>query len=85
MPKDTIQDYITARTLVAEMLDDKRLTTFAQMDQLIKANATNIMAVDRSFDLELLMLSRAEPLLEVHVKGKILAILPTATQQRSIK
>ena len=85
VPMDTIQDYITARTLVAEMLDDKRLTTFAQMDQLIKANATNIMAVDRSFELELLMLSRAEPLLEVHVKGKILAILPTATQQRSIK
>jgi hypothetical protein len=85
VPMETIEDYITARTLVAEMLGDKSLTTFAQMEQHIKANASNIMAVDRSFELELVMLSKAEPLLEVHVKNKILTILPSETLQRSIK
>jgi hypothetical protein len=85
VPKDMLEDYITARTLVSEMLNDRHLDSFAGMQQLISANAINILAIDRSFELELVLLSKAEPLLEVYVKTKVLEILPGEGAQKTIK
>ena len=85
VPLSILRDYITARTLVGEMLSDKSLESFSQMQQLISNNANNILAVDRSFELELVLLKEAEPLLETYIKDQVLQIMPSETSTKSIK
>ncbi|CAE8633276.1 unnamed protein product [Polarella glacialis] len=73
-----------ARRLVAELIDDARISSFSEMAQIIVAKANSIACLDPTFRLELAFLSQAESLVGAAIRTATLACLPDLSAKGAI-
>ena len=80
-----LQDFIAARKLVTDMTKGDNIESFSDVLSIIKANQSSLLAADRSFNLEIELLSFAPAALENTIKDKLLDILPSETKHITMK
>ena len=85
IPDKFLVDFSAARKLVGDMVKGDHIESFADILHIIKANQSSLLAADRSFILEIQLLKFAPTALEETVKKRLLGILPSETNDISLK
>jgi hypothetical protein len=80
-----LEDFSAARKLVTDMTKGDHIESFADILSIIKSNQASLLGADRTFILEIQLLKFAPAALEDTVKKRLLAVLPSETQDISLK
>ena len=76
VPDSELVGPAAARRLVAEIIADDRIASFAEVTRTITAQSSSLLCLDRSFRLELAYLSEAASLIGKSIQSAILECLP---------
>ena len=85
IPDKFLVDFSAARKLVGDMVKGDHIESFADILHIIKANQSSLLAADMSFILEIQLLKFAPTALEETVEKRLLGILPSETNDISLK
>ena len=85
VPAEQLKDMLAARTLVKEMLHGKEVKTLQDMTNIIEGARDAVCQLDRSFRLELAILSSADETLTEAVCEKVLLLLLTNTRHVTLQ
>ena len=84
VPRNALVGSIAARRVVAELIADDQIASFAEVARIIVARSSSVLVLDRTFRLELCFLDQAEVLIGKAIEHEILsACLPNPLDAKS--